>query len=392
MASMLTELRRFVTPELRFEMTRQTHEPGDAIAKAYEAAIPACAVTIANRSDDRGFINQLMDLARDAGADADPLATAMRLGSSPGAIDIAATGGWLSRLFGQDLSGVTKSLARYAGIRQSSASSLLLTCVPLVFGYLGRLIRSHNLSAADLADRLRVERSEIESALPPGFEMPGIVPKPYDRTRVIVDETTRRETKRAWWGFPSPALAALAIVGLIWALNSARHRELPRGAKVTVPNAVGTTGTVSLPPSPALPEYPDLRFPPGSIEDRVSKYLASPDSGSIKVDLDRVQFERGSSKLTQKSRMQLGDLAAILRAYPKATITVAGHTDNVGSEAANLTLSRARAESVAKALTNADVEADRIRAEGYGSQQPVADNATAGGRSQNRRVTIEVAR
>ena len=112
----------------------------------------------------------------------------------------------------------------------------------------------------------------------------------------------------------------------------------------------------------------------------------------MNVDLDRVEFQSGSSRLTQTSRMQLGNLAAILRAYPDATITVAGHTDNVGSEAANLALSRARAESVAKALTNADVAADRIRAEGYGSQKPVADNSTAAGRSQNRRVTIEVAR
>jgi Bacterial protein of unknown function (DUF937) len=123
MASVLAELRRLVSPELRSEVARQTHEPDNAIAKAYDAAIPACAATIANRSDDRGFINQLMDLARDASADPDPLGTAMRLASSPAAIDTTATGAWLSRLFGQNLSGVTNSLARYAGIRESSASS-----------------------------------------------------------------------------------------------------------------------------------------------------------------------------------------------------------------------------------------------------------------------------
>ena len=396
MASMLAELRRLVTPELRSEMTRQTHEPDDAITKAYQAAIPAYAATIAIRSDDRGFINQLMDLASDAGADPDPLGTAMRVASSPAAIETTATGGWLSTLFGENLSGVTKSLARYAGIRQSSASSLLLTCAPLVFGYLGRLIRSHSLSATDLAERLRIERPEIDSALSAGFEVPGIVRKPYDRTRVIVDETTRHEPQRERAAFPLLALlAALGIAGLIWwAIDSARHGELPRRATVenSAPNAVGTTGTVSRPSSPALPEHPDFRFPAGTIEDRLSRYLASPGAGSMNVDLDRVEFQSGSSRLTQTSRMQLGNLAAILRAYPDATITVAGHTDNVGSEAANLALSRARAESVAKALTNADVAADRIRAEGYGSQKPVADNSTAAGRSQNRRVTIEVAR
>ena len=112
----------------------------------------------------------------------------------------------------------------------------------------------------------------------------------------------------------------------------------------------------------------------------------------MQVDLDRVEFESRSSRLTPKSRAQIGDLASILRKYPNATVVVAGYTDNVGREAANLALSQARAESVAKALTNADVAAGRIRAEGFGSQKHVADNSTAAGRLQNRRVTIEVTR
>jgi outer membrane protein OmpA-like peptidoglycan-associated protein len=359
-------------------MARQTHEPDYAIAKAYDAAIPACAATVANRSDDRGFINQLMDLASDASVNPDPHGSAMRL-------------------FGQNLSGVTNSLARYAGIRESSASSLLMICAPLVFGYLGRLIRSHNLNAIDLAARLRIERPEIESALPAGFEMPGIARNAHDTSRVVVDETTRREPQRERSAFPLVAvLAALGFAGLLWwAIDSARHREPPRQAKVenTTPNAVGTTGAVTRPPSPALlPDQSHFGFPAGSIEDRLSRYLASSGSGSMKVDLDRVKFETGSSTLTQKSRAQIGDVAAILRTYPKATVTVAGYTDNVGRETANLALSRARAETVAKALNNAGVAADHIRAESYGSQNPVADNSTAAGRSQNRRVTIDVAR
>jgi Ca2+-transporting ATPase len=158
------------------------------------------------------------------------------------------------------------------------------------------------------------------------------------------------------------------------------------------PNAVGTTGTLSRPRTGALPQNLRFAFPAGSIEDRVSRYLESAGGGSMKVNLDRVGFERGSSTLTPQSRRQVENLAAILRAYPKATVVVAGHTDNIGSAADNLALSRARAESVARALTNAGVAADRVRAEGYGSQLPMADNSTEDGRSQNRRVTLEVSR
>ncbi len=165
MASILAELRKLVTPELISEASRQTHEPDAAMTRAYDAAIPAYAATIANRSDDHGFMSQLVDLAA-AAADQDPVKSAMRFASSPTGVETMAAGGWMSSLFGQNLSGVTHRLARYAGIRESSASELLLTCAPLVLGYLGRLIRTQNLSANDLAEQLQRERPHIASALP----------------------------------------------------------------------------------------------------------------------------------------------------------------------------------------------------------------------------------
>jgi OmpA-OmpF porin, OOP family len=398
MASMMAELQKLVTPELLSEVTRQTHESDVAMSKACNAAIPAFAATIANRSDDRGFINQLVNLATGT-VDRDPIGTARRLASSPAGSDInTAAAGWLSTLFGANLSGVTNSLARYAGMRESSVASLLMTCAPLVLGYFGRLIRSHNLSATDVAERLRAERPHIESAMPAGFEMPGIVRKPYETTRAAVDETVswREREKRESWSFPLAALlAVLGIGGLLWwGIESSRHHEVARVnvERATPSGAVGTRGTVIPPPSRAIPTPPRFTFPAGSMEDRLSKYLASSGSGSMNIDLDRVEFLTGSARLTPRSRAEIEKLGMILRSYPMATVVVAGHTDSRGREAANLTLSRARAEAVAKALKASGVGADRIRAEGYGSQKPVADNSTRAGRQQNRRVTLEVSR
>ena len=158
MASIVAELRKLVSPELISEMSRQTHEPDDAVARAYDAAIPAFAESIANRSDDDGFMHQLIDLATTASADPDPIKSAMRLASSPALATPSVMNGWLTSLFGQNLWDVANGLGRYAGIRQSSASSLLLTCAPIVLGYLGRLIRTNNLSATKLAERMRLER------------------------------------------------------------------------------------------------------------------------------------------------------------------------------------------------------------------------------------------
>jgi outer membrane protein OmpA-like peptidoglycan-associated protein len=83
-------------------------------------------------------------------------------------------------------------------------------------------------------------------------------------------------------------------------------------------------------------------------------------------------------------------VAAILNAYPKASVTVAGHTDNIGEEVANRARSRARAESVVTVLADAGVAEGRMRADGFGSQKPIASNMTESGRSQNRRVMLDV--
>jgi OmpA-OmpF porin, OOP family len=388
MASILAELRKLVTPELVSEVSNHTHEPYAAVARAYEAAIPAVVATIANRSDDHGFMKQLVDFATAASADSDPVDNAMRLASSPTAVDATTpAGGWIASIFGQNLSGVINSLARYAGIRESSAGSMLLTCAPIVLGYLGRLIRNDNLDTDDLAERLRLERPRIESALPAGFEMPGIVRTPYETTRARVDET-RREN----WVVPVAALlAALGIATLFWwAREPLRHQPTQAKVEQTMPNAVGTTGTFDRPR--AIPAPPQFAFPTGSTEDRLASYLASPGSGSIGVNLDRVGFHSGSARLTPESRRQIANIAAVLRMYPKATVVVAGHTDNVGSEPPNLALSRARAETVAWQLRKSGVAADRVRVKAYGSEKPMAENSSEQGRSQNRRVTLEVNR
>ena len=384
MASMLAELREMVSPELIAAITRRTGESDVAVTKATNAAIPAFAATIANRSDEPGFMNEFVNLATGAGADSDGIATAMRLASSPSAID-TTTPGWLATMFGKNLVSVTNSLTRYAGIRASTASSMLMAFAPIVLGYFGRLIRRHNLNATALADRMRAERPHIESAVPAGFEMPWI-PQPYKATRELVETTPHPSARHERWTLPIAALvAALCLSGVVWWEMASSKNSVP--VSDTTPVATGTTGTLLSRP---FPEQSRFAFRSGSAEDRLSKYLASSGSGSMKVDLDRIGFGMGSATLTPPSQAQIDDIAAILREYPNATVTVAGHTDDLSNEQANLALSLARAETVAKALIHAGVNADRVHAEGYSSQKPMAGNSTALGRAQNRHLTLEV--
>jgi len=103
-----------------------------------------------------------------------------------------------------------------------------------------------------------------------------------------------------------------------------------------------------------------------------------------------LRFETGSSSLASQSREELSNLAATLKAHPDARVHISGYTDNIGNESANVELSRSRATAVMDALHSMGTPTDRIQAEGYGSQKPIASNATAEGRAENRRVEVLV--
>jgi len=112
----------------------------------------------------------------------------------------------------------------------------------------------------------------------------------------------------------------------------------------------------------------------------------------IWFDFDRITFETNAAKLSQKSLEQIDNIAKILRAYPNVNIKIGGYTDDTGDAAANLTLSKSRADAVKQGIVNKNIKASRIQSEGYGKEHPVASNDTEEGRTQNRRIAINVTR
>ena len=103
-----------------------------------------------------------------------------------------------------------------------------------------------------------------------------------------------------------------------------------------------------------------------------------------------VLFASAKSTLLPNSQSKLSSVAEALKSQEDRQIVVEGHTDSQGTDTFNQELSRARAQSVRDYLVSRGVPADHIRAEGYGSSRPVADNGTAEGRANNRRVEIIV--
>ncbi len=103
---------------------------------------------------------------------------------------------------------------------------------------------------------------------------------------------------------------------------------------------------------------------------------------------DAITFDFGQAAVKPQFYDVLDNLANTLNQYPNTRVQIAGHTDNVGSDAANLQLSQQRADSVRSYLSSAGVMAQRMQSIGYGESRPIADNSTDYGRAQNRRVEV----
>lgn len=116
----------------------------------------------------------------------------------------------------------------------------------------------------------------------------------------------------------------------------------------------------------------------------------TPEGDGILVNFPDVTFAVDSTTISPQMRDTLDGVAQSMIDYPNSLIDVMGHTDSTGSEQYNLDLSRRRAESVANYLVSRGVSRARIETIGYGEQYPIADNSTAAGRSENRRVEIRI--
>jgi outer membrane protein OmpA-like peptidoglycan-associated protein len=103
-----------------------------------------------------------------------------------------------------------------------------------------------------------------------------------------------------------------------------------------------------------------------------------------------INFDTGKSSIKAESTSVMVDIIQILNEYPNSKFTVEGHTDSVGSDELNKSLSESRALSVKDFLVDKGIEEFRLSAIGYGEEKPIATNNTRAGRAENRRVEINL--
>jgi OOP family OmpA-OmpF porin len=115
------------------------------------------------------------------------------------------------------------------------------------------------------------------------------------------------------------------------------------------------------------------------------------EEGNIVIRMVGMNFASAKAEIRPESFALLTKVKEAIAMFPEAQVTIEGHTDAYGTDEANLALSQQRAEAVAQyLLANSNLSAGRVKAEGFGETQPIANNETKEGREKNRRIDVVI--
>lgn len=200
---------------------------------------------------------------------------------------------------------------------------------------------------------------------------------PHSPSHVHLGPSHQRK-KFAWLPW---LLLALGLLALLFALSRCGRDE--KAAETFTPTET------SVAPVDATPTaVVDAREPAGMSQ--VGPYLAGADATPRTFVFERLNFVTASSEVRPADREEISAVSTALKQARNARVRIVGYADARGSEPANASLGKARADSVKAALVASGVEATRIETGSGGENDPVDTNATAPGRAENRRTELVV--
>ena len=415
MATNLIDLvKGYLTPDVTGKAASYVGEAEPATQKALTGIVPTLVAALAgmgSTSEGVQHVSRMLDANK---YDGSALGTVGNLFGGGMATQEALTSGKgvLESLFGGRLGEAHDAIGRSAGIRTTSAATLMALVVPIVLAVLGRQRTALGGGLASLGSLLGEQKAFLSGLLPAGLAslLGGIglgaglsslgagaagaggaaaratreagadvgasaAGAAAGATRVATSVASRGSD----WGIPVAAIVGLILValGYLWAAGPMREAsregmrrmaelQLPGGARISVPE--------------------------GAFNFTLATWLGSSKDPAVprRFVFDNLNFETGSTALTSDSRPTVDSLVAILQAYPAVAIVLEGHTDSTGDAAANKKLSLDRAVAVKEILVTGGIADARVATAGLGSEKPIASNDTEDGRAKNRRLELVV--
>jgi len=403
--SLLETLGSLITPQIVGSLASRLGESEGAVQKGLQSGAVSLLGALASKASDEGFLGQILGLLTSGAGGTNLLGS---LPSLAGGQPNAAVTGLGSKFMGMVLGGnetvVTDAVGRAAGLKSSSASSLLSMAAPLVMGLLSQKVTQGGLNAASFGKLLTSEAPSLMGLLPSGLGtlLGANLPKMPGMPAMPAMPEAKEGTKWLW-----PLVIGLALVaGIFWLMNQGPApavKDAVKDVQATAKMAETAVSTTANSMWAALgdmfkrklPNGLELDIPKLGVENRLIDFIEDAGKMADKTtwfDFDRLLFDTGNATLQAASNEQLANVSNILKAFPNVHLKIGGYTDNTGDKAANVKLSADRAATVMGELVKMGIAPARLASEGYGDEHPVADNATEEGRQKNRRVSMRVSK
>ena len=472
--NILNLLKDQIGGQLAGSASKYLGESESSVSKALDGIFPSLLGSMVNNTSDEGMMGKLFDMAKGSNFDDISDVSSMFGGGGSKALGAMNMGGTLlNLLMGNKTGAIIDLIAKFAGIKGSTTSSLLKLAAPFLLRTLSKQITGGGLNLGGFMDLLKGQKSHVASALPSGLGSLGfadgikdVAGDAMDAGKKVVGGAVNVagdavdagkkvvggaadlagdvggaavKTGGSLLKYIIPAILALLVLGFfgrkgcntgIDAVDKMAEKtmdvtegatkgavgvagdavkgaaDLAKDGAAIVTDAAGDAvdaagnvvdaaadiakGAFSNVNEAGKKALDAVKFTAGSAGDQMTNFISNGFKGDNKFIFKNLNFDTGSAKISGQTGTEVDNLAAIMNAYPDMKISVAGFTDNTGDEKKNQQLSLARADAVKARLMARKIAGQRVATAGAGSLHPVADNGTAEGRAQNRRIEVSI--
>lgn len=332
----------------------------------------------------------------------------------------------IKNIFAQKSGALIDWVSSDSGVKSSSAASIMSMVAPFIMCPIGQQVKSNGLNAAELTAMMTDQKPFYASLLPSELAALINAPDPLTLESDVINETKEEEQDLNLGKF-LPWLLLILGLCLVWYFMRNDFRKNMEGAVMSEHTTLETaiqnnSDTIASRLSTIddglvngnvddmgnwvaelggeytlqLPNGKTLKVYENSIERRLVDFILTgqKDESVLKqkwFTFDRLYFRQGKSELTEDSKLQIDNIAEILRAFTAVKIKMGGYTDSDGNEALNLKLSEERSNIARKELLTRGIASARVEAEGYGESHPLCPaNDTPACKARNRRIDIRI--